>query len=144
MTLKRTSSNPGAEANGNGAATSAQPPVNTVEQQKFRENPEVNAKIDSYIQQNPREWAYIQNMPRERLERSIVLQAVQKVERQEKMRAGILKRLDENPELKEAYRNLVKNLPADQQETAIATLAMRTMRMVAPPQAPQQAQGAKV
>jgi hypothetical protein len=59
------------------------------------------------------------------------------------MRAGILKKLDENPELKEAYRSLVKNLPADQQEKAMASIAMRTMRTVAPPQQ-KQAQGVRV
>ena len=33
----------------------------------FRNNPEVDAKIDSYRQENPKYWAYVQAMPRERL-----------------------------------------------------------------------------
>ena len=85
----------------------------------------------------------IQGLPRDRLERTLVLHAVQKQERTERMRAGILKKLEENPELKEAYRTLVKNLPADQQEKAMAILAARTLRTVAPPKQ-QQAQGARV
>jgi hypothetical protein len=103
------------------------------ESSKLRENVGVNAKID----------AYIQGLPRDRLERTLALHAVQKQERTERMRAGILKKLEENPELKEAYRTLVKNLPADQQEKAMATLAARTLRTVAPPKQ-QQAQGARV
>ncbi len=138
MAIKRT--------NGNGSdAASAESPAQTVanDPQKFRENAEVNGKIDTYIQKNAKEWAYIQSMPRERLERSLVLQSVQKQERKEKMRVGILKKLDENPELKEAFRTLVKNLPAEQQEKAMVSLAMRTNRTIAPA-VQQQAQGARV
>ena len=41
---------------------------------------------------------------------------------------SVLKKLDENPELKKAYQTLVKNLPEDQQEKMMANLAMRTQR----------------
>ena len=145
MAIKRTNGNGSNGSNAESSSPIAEAPVQSIanEPVKFRENQEVNAKIDGYIQKNPKEWAYIQSMPRERLERSLVLQSVQKQERKEKMRAGILKKLEENPELKEAYRNLVKNLPAEQQEKAIASLAARTMRTVAPP-AQQQAQGSRV
>jgi hypothetical protein len=132
MSLKRSNSN------GAGTAESA-----SGQELEFRENAQVNAKIDEYIKNNPKEWEYIQRMPRERLERSLVLQSVKKVERQEKIRAAVLKKLDENPELKEAYRTLVKNLPAEQQEKAMATIAARTMRTVSPPQQ-KQAQGVRV
>ena len=144
MAIKRTNGNGGnGSADGGTAVVDASAQGVTGEAPKFRENQEVNAKIDGYIQKNPKEWAYIQSMPRDRLERSLMLQSVQKQERKEKMRAGILKKLEENPELKEAYRNLVKNLPAEQQEKAMASLAMRTMNTVAPPQQ-RQAQGARV
>lgn len=141
MSLKRSSRG----ADGNGASENSTSSSQPNEPAKFRENAEVNAKIDSYIQNNPKEWGYIQSMSRERLERSLVLQAIQKLDRRERMRVGILKKLDENPELKEAYRALVKNLPADQQEKAMASIAARTMRTIAPTQRPQeQAQGARV
>jgi hypothetical protein len=109
----------------------------------FRENADVNAKIDAYIAKNPKEWDYIQSMPRARLERSLVLQAVQKQERREKLRESVMKKLDANPEMKEAYRTLVKNLPEEQQEKAMVSLALRTSKTVAPP-AQKDAQGAKV
>src|SRR5438270_4102646 len=35
--------------------------------------------------------------------------------------------LEANPELKEAYRKLVKNLPAEQQERAMMSIAARTL-----------------
>ena len=134
MSLKRTDKT----STGNGTA-SAEPPKDTPQ---LRDNPEVNARIDDYIKANPKEWAYIQGLPRDRLERSLVLQHVNKTERRDRVRTAVLKKLDENPELKEAYRTLVKNLPADQQEKAMASIALQAQRTIAPRQ--QQAAGVKV
>jgi hypothetical protein len=97
---------------------------------QFRENAEINAKIDNYIQDNPKRWEYIKAMSPERMARTIVLQDVQKLERTERIRMSVLKKLDENPELKKAYQTLVKNLPEDQQEKMMANLALRTQRTV--------------
>ncbi|HZD83953.1 MAG TPA: hypothetical protein VE128_00075, partial [Candidatus Angelobacter sp.] len=66
MSLKRSDKN----TNGNGATDAAG------ELPKYRDNVEINAKIDSYIKANPKEWTYIQGLPRERLERMLVLQNV--------------------------------------------------------------------
>jgi hypothetical protein len=99
---------------------------------KYRDNVEINAKIDAYIQANQKEWNYIQGLPRERLERMLVLQNVNKIERRERIRASVTKQLNANPELKEAYRKLVKNLPAEKQEKAMATIAARTLRTIMP------------
>jgi hypothetical protein len=48
---------------------------------------------------------------------------------------------DANPELKEAYRKPVKNLPAEQQERAMTTIAARVLHTVMPRK---QSAGAKV
>jgi hypothetical protein len=103
---------------------------------------EINAKIDAYIQANPKEWNYIQSLPRERLERMLVLQNVNKLERRDRVRASVMKQLDANPELKEAYQKLVKYLPAEQQEKAMTSIAARTLRNVTPRQ--QQSKGVRV
>src|ERR1700732_2104143 len=126
MSLKRTEKS----TNGNGAAAT-EPAGNSP---KYRDNAEINAKIDAYIQSNPKEWAYIQGLPRERLERMLVLQQVNKLDRRERIRASVMKQLDANPELKEAYKKLVKNLPAEQQERAMMSIASRTLRTVSPRQ----------
>ncbi len=131
MSLKRSDKN-----NGNSASADA------ADAPKLRDNVEINAKIDSYIKANPKEWDYIQKLPRERLERMLVLQNVNKLERRERVRTSVMKQLEANPELKEAYRKLVKNLPAEQQEKAMASIAARTLRTVAPRQ--QASQGARV
>ena len=47
----------------------------------FRTNPQVDAKIDAYIKENPKYWTYVQAMPRERLERTVVLNEVRELDR---------------------------------------------------------------
>jgi hypothetical protein len=107
-------------------------PCDLSDRRVARDNVEINAKIDAYIQANPKKWSYIQSILRERLERMLVLQNVNKIERRERIRASVTKQLNANPELKEAYRKLVKNLPAEQQEKAMATIAARTLRTIMP------------
>ena len=133
MSLKRSDKN----TNGNGATAEGAGEI-----PKYRDNVEINAKIDAYIQANPKEWAYIQGLPRERLERMLVLQNVNKIERRARIRASVTKQLEANPELKEAYRKLVQNLPAEHQERAMMSIAARTLRTITPRQ--QQSQGARV
>lgn len=114
-------------------------------QPQFKENPQVNAKIDDYIKANPKHWEYIQSMTPDRMARALVLGEVQKQDRQEKMRAGVLKKLDQNPEMKKAFETVVKDLPEDQREKVMASLAMRAMRAM--PQretAPARTAGVKV
>ncbi len=79
----------------------------------------MDAKIDAYIKENPKYWSYVQAMPRERLERSVVLNEVRELDRQQRMREGLMKRINANPALKNAYDTLVKDLPEDQKEGSL-------------------------
>lgn len=114
------------------------------DQPTFRSNPEVDAKIDAYIKENPKYWAYVQAMPRERLERTVVLNEVRELDRQQRMREGLMKRITANPALKTAYDTLVKDLPDDQKESVIAQIARSTRRAVARSQGQQQNRGEAV
>ncbi len=107
---------PKSESNGEGS------------QPEFKENPQVNARIDEYIKNNPKFWDYVQAMSRERMARGLVLNQIQKQDRTEKMRAGILRKLDENPEMKESIKNMVKNMPEAQREQAMISIARQAMR----------------
>ena len=133
MSKPKTSAPPG--AGGNAAPT---------DQPTFRSNPEVDAKIDAYIKDNPKYWAYVQAMPRERLERTVVLNEVRELDRQQRMREGLMKRISTNPSLKNAYDTLVKDLPEDQKESVIAQIARSTRRAVARSQGQQQTRGEAV
>jgi hypothetical protein len=110
---------------------------------QYRDNPKVNARIDEYVKNNPKHWDYIKAMPRERLERALVLTEVNKLDRQEKINAAIMRKLDQNPELKQAYETLVKHLPEDQREKTMVSIASRTMRSITPRQT-QSVAGARV
>jgi len=64
-------------------------------------------------------------MPRERLERTVVLNEVRELDRQQRIREGVLKQINRNPEMKRAYDLLVKDLPEDQKEGVIAQIVAR-------------------
>ena len=133
MIKGRTKTDNGGEA----AAAAGQP--------EFRENPQVNAKIDEYIKANPKHWEYIQSMTPDRMARALVLNEVQKLNRQEKMQAGVMRKLDQNPEMKKALEMAVKDLPEDQREKVMASMALKAMRAMAPrPTAPAQKAGVSV
>lgn len=110
-------------------------------QPAYRDNPEINAKIDDYIARNPKRWEYVQSMPRERLERAVILSDVQKNDRQQKMADGVMKKLEKDPELKKTYENLVSHLPEGEREKAIISIA-RTMGGINSRQQQSAAQGA--
>jgi predicted TIM-barrel fold metal-dependent hydrolase len=124
-----------------GSATPAETPT-------FRNVPEVDAKIDAHIKEYPKYWAYVQAMPRERLERTVVLNEVRELERQQRMREGVLKQISGNPELKQAYDRLVKDLPEEQKEAVIAQIARSaryaTARSLNQQQSQQQSKGEKM
>jgi hypothetical protein len=123
----------------NGASSASAPP-----EANYRINPEVEAKIDAHIKENPKHWAYLQSMPRDRLERTVVLNEVRQLERQQRIRDGVMNRINANPELKQAYEILVKNVPEDQREEVMTQLARQTQRTVARSQTQQQTKGQAV
>ena len=112
------------------------------QQPQFKENPQVNAKIDDYIKNNPKFWDYVQSMTPERMARALVLTEIQKEDRTQKMEKSILRKLDENPEMKQSIQNMVKNMPEEQREKAMISIARQTMRATAPKQTP--AAGVKI
>jgi len=109
--------------NGNGAAAN--------EPRELRTNPEVDAKIDAYIKENPKYWAYIQALPRERLERSLVLTEVQKLDRQQRIRDGLMKEINRNPEMKQAYETILKNVPESMRDLLMTQIASQAKRTIA-------------
>ncbi len=76
-------------------------------------------------------------MPRERLERTVVLNEVRELDRQQRIREGVLKQINQNPELKRAYDVLVKDLPEDQKDGVVTQLARQAKRAVARSQSQQ-------
>jgi hypothetical protein len=111
---------------------------------EYRINPEVEGKIDAHIKENPKYWAYLQEMPRDRLERTVVLNEVRQLERQERMRETMMKRINADPKLKQAYETLVKDVPEEQREEVMTQMARQKQRAVARSQTQQQTNGVAV
>src|SRR3954464_11426230 len=80
---------------------------------EYRENDRINAQIDGYIKENPKHWDHIKAMPRERLERTVVWQQLRYNNRKQKLDNGLLRKVEDNPELKSAYDSLLKHVPED-------------------------------
>ena len=120
----------------NGAPGASAPP-----EANYRVNPEVEAKIDAYIKENPKHWTYLQGMPRDRLERTVVLNEVRQLDRQQRMREGMMERINANPKLKQAYETLVKDVPEEQREEVMSQIARQTQRAVSRSQGQRQTKG---
>jgi hypothetical protein len=106
-----------------GASAPQEPPT-------LRSNPEVDAKIDAYIKENPKYFSFLQTIPRDRLERMVVLNEVRELDRQQRMQNGVMRRINSNPNLKAAYEILVKDVPEDQREEVMAQMARQKQRVV--------------
>ena len=108
----------------NGANAPAEPPT-------YRINPEVEAKIDAHIKDNPKYWDYLKAMPRERLERTVVLNEVRQLDRIQRIRDGLMKEINKNPELKQAYETLLKNVPENMRDLVMTQMASQAKRAIA-------------
>jgi len=89
------------------------------EQTNYRINPEVEGKIDSYIKENPKYWNYLQAMPRDRLERTVVLNDVRKIEARQRIETGVMQEINNDPVRKQAYDTLTKDMPEERREEVI-------------------------
>lgn len=102
------------ERNGNGP---------TAETPEYRENERINEQIDAYIKENPQHWDRIKAMPRERLERTVVWQQLRYNNRKQKLDNGLLRKVEDNPDLKKDYENLLKHVPEGERERARVSIA---------------------
>jgi hypothetical protein len=119
-------------------AASAQTPNGDATQ--YRDNPQTNEKIDAWIKANPDRWQYFSNLPPERAARKLVLNEIQRYESRQKMNNGIMKKLENDPEAKAAYETLLKRVPEEQRERAMASVARHVLRISAPRQPRSQTQ----
>jgi hypothetical protein len=61
-------------------------------------------------------------MPRDRLERTVVLNEVRHVERRQYVDTGVLQNIKNNPDLKAAYDVLLKDVPEDKRDEVILNM----------------------
>jgi ATPase subunit of ABC transporter with duplicated ATPase domains len=108
---------------------------------EYRENPRTNEKIDGWIKANPDQFKFFDELPHERAVRKLVLNEVQKYERLQKMNAGIMQKLNDDPEAKQAYETLLKRVPEADRERATASIARHVFQLGAPREENSKTQG---
>jgi len=99
---------------------------------QYRENPRTNEKIDAWIKANPDQFKFFDELPHERAVRKLVLNEIQKYERMQKMNSGIVQKLDNDPEAKQAYETLLKRVPEADRERATASIARHVFQLGTP------------
>ncbi len=104
----------------NGAAAAEAPAPSETRYQ--RTNPEAEAKINDWIKTNDKNWKYIQAMPRDRLERTVVLNEVRHVERRQYVDTGVLQSVKNDPGLRAAYDVVLKDVPENQRDEVILSM----------------------
>ena len=96
------------------------------------EYPRTNEKIDAWIKNNPDRFKFFDEMPHERAVRKLALNEVEKYERMQKMNSGIMQKLNDDPEAKQAYEILLKRVPEADRERATASIARHVFQLGAP------------
>ena len=99
---------------------------------EYRENPRTNEKIDTWIKANPDQFKFFDELPHDRAVRKLVLNEIHKYERMQKMNAGIMQKLNGDPEAKQAYETLLKRVPEADRERATASIAKHVFQLGAP------------
>ena len=89
----------------------------------LRRNPEIDAKLDKFIGENPKVVEYYNGMSKEELIRKLMLGKMQKAEysngRNEEIRAWV----EEHPEIKAKIEERLRNVPAASRERAFINAA---------------------
>ena len=88
-----------------------------------RTNPEIDAKIDRFMQENPKLVEYYQELPKEQLIRKLVLSKMQRSEYTQQRNQEIMAWVEENPEIKAKIEARVKNVPEANRQRAFLTAA---------------------
>ncbi|MBL9203910.1 MAG: hypothetical protein JNN01_02395 [Opitutaceae bacterium] len=102
--------------------TVAAVPAEAGAREQPKTNPEIDAKIDAFIKEKPQFWQYLESTPKERLQRMLVLKELQTIERQQRVREGTVRAISTNPDVKQAYDTLLKDVPEDQRQAVMMRL----------------------
>ena len=109
----------------NGATASSEP-------RNYRTNPETEARIDDWIQQYPKDWKYIMDMPVDRLRRSIVLNDIRKTDAIERIDEEILNKVNNDPKRKQSYEVQTEGMTPEPRDEYIVKAERERRRITQP------------
>jgi hypothetical protein len=88
-----------------------------------RINPEIDAKLDRYIQENPKLHEYYEGLSKEQLIRKLMLGKMQRAEVATRRNQELVGWVNENPEVKARIEERIKNVPVENRERAFVNAA---------------------
>jgi len=109
----------------------ASPKKKAEQAQQFKINPEVNAKLDSFMQGNPDLVQYVKDLPREQLERKFLLRKMKDEEQKQGYTAKVKGWLEkpEQADLVQSIKSTISpNMKPERQEQALVTAAKNHIR----------------
>ena len=89
----------------------------------LRRNPEIDAKLDRFIAENPALREYYEKLSKEELIRKLMLGKMQRNEYTNGRNAEIKAWVEEHPEIKERIEARIKNVPEQNRERAFINAA---------------------
>ena len=88
-----------------------------------RVNPEINAKLDRFIRENPDLHGYYNGLSKEQLIRKLMLGKMQRSENTQRRNQEIVAWVEEHPEIKAKVEERIKNVPAENRQRAFVNAA---------------------
>ena len=89
----------------------------------LRRNPEIDAKLDRFIQENPKLREYYDGLSKDDLIRKLMLGKMQRAEYANGRNAEIKAWVEEHPEVKTKIEERLRNVPAANRERAFINAA---------------------
>ena len=89
----------------------------------LRRNPEIDAKLDRFIAENPDLRGYYEQLSKEELIRKLMLGKMQRSEYANGRNAEIRAWVEEHPEIKERIEAKIRNVPSQNRERAFINAA---------------------
>ena len=89
----------------------------------LRRNPEIDAKLDKFIQENPKLLEYYQALNKDELIRKLMLGKMQRTEFTQSRNQEVVAWVNENPEIKAKVEERIRNVPAANRERAFINAA---------------------
>ncbi|MBE2203674.1 MAG: hypothetical protein IAE94_05010 [Chthoniobacterales bacterium] len=98
---------------------------------QFKINPEINAKLDSFMKEEPGLVEYVKDLPREQLERKFLLRKMQERDQKEGYSAKVkawLAKPEQADLVKSIKATISPNMNPERQEQALITAAKNHIR----------------
>jgi hypothetical protein len=88
-----------------------------------RRNPEIDAKLDKFIQQSPDLFGYYNGQPKEELVRKLMLAKMQRSDFTQRRNQEIAEWVEQHPEIKAKVEERIRNVPVENRQRAFINAA---------------------